>query len=238
MTNRTYDPEKFQLNIIRYKKDGLPFEVVIDPDAYLKFVQNQAQIEDVLQSEDIFADAQKGLSASTKDVQQVFSTAQEALTQIVQKGDVHLTTEFKRHVREKKQKQICTLILTNCVDPRTKLPIPQQRLDIALEKITLAIDEYKPAKEQVQKICKQLSEHLPLQFLQKTFYVTILPKYASKGLGVLQKYGDVTRKTWSVDGSLSCEITIPAGLENEFYESVNSITHATAEFVLCSKKEE
>ncbi len=230
MAGITYDPEKFQLNIIRFKKSGKRFEVVIDPDEYIQYKNNQVSQFDVLQSEDIFFDAQKGELASSSEIQAVFATTEEAIRTIFEKGEVHFTATFKKTLREKKKKQIIQLLLRNCIDARTRLPIPPARLDIALEKISLKIDEFKPASEQVKPVYAQLKEHIPITMEEKILFVQLPAKYASKSLGLLQKFATVQDQSFKEDGSVSCKVCVPSGVEQELYDAVHSFTHGSVTF--------
>jgi ribosome maturation protein SDO1 len=53
--------------------------------------------------------------------------------------------------------------------------------------------------------------------------IKIPAKYAGKAFNKLASF-DMQNVKWNEDGSLSAEIRLPAGMEPEFYNLVNSIT--------------
>jgi ribosome maturation protein Sdo1 len=54
---------------------------------------------------------------------------------IVDEGEVQLTVEQRRELVEKKRAAIIAFISQQAVDPKTKMPHPPQRIELALEQI-------------------------------------------------------------------------------------------------------
>ena len=71
----TDDKESVQLNLARLKKGGENFEISIIPDMAAKFLEGEdISISEVIESENIFADVQKGALASEVHMETVFGT--------------------------------------------------------------------------------------------------------------------------------------------------------------------
>jgi ribosome maturation protein SDO1 len=237
MANITYDPEKFQLTIVRLRKNGSEYELVVDPDkaiAYREKKLSDADLVDVLKSDKIFSDAQKGLLAPQATFKSVFGTQNEdeITKQILTKGDLHLTAEYKRELREKVKKQIIQIIQANGVDPRTGHPHPLVRIESALTQVKYKVDEFVPAKDQVKGIVKMLQDVLPIRFEEKDFEVIVPAKFAAKVFGYLQHKTTVLRQDWLHDGSVKVLIRIPGGLELTFMDELLKQTVGTAQVTL------
>jgi ribosome maturation protein SDO1 len=239
MANITFDPEKFQLNIIRLKKGGEFFEMAIDPDEYMKYREDNAQVEDVLLSDDIFTDVQKGLLASKEKLKSLFSDQSDDHIRefIIKEGDVHFTAAYKNMLRDKKLKQIKTIILANGVDPRTHLPIPQARFEIACESLKFKIDEFRSAKDQVKDVLKVLKDVLPIKFEQKELRIKVPAEYGAKAYGAIKAAGSLKSESWNNDGSFSCILLIPGGLEDDVLQKINSVTQSAAEIEIINRIE-
>ena len=237
MANITFDPEKFQLNIIRLKKGGEFFEMAIDPDEYMKYRDDNAQVRDVILSDDIFTDVQKGLLASKVKLESLFADLnnEQIRELLVKTGEVHFTSAYKNMLREKKLRQIKTIILANGVDPRTHLPIPQTRFDIACESLKFKIDEFRSAKDQVQDVLKVLKDVLPIKFEQKELRVKVPAEYGAKAYGIIKAVGSLKSETWNNDGSLSCIIVIPGGIEDDVLQKINDATKSSAEIEIINR---
>ena len=92
-------------------------------------------ISSVLISDEIYTDYGKGTKPSTEKLLAAFKT--EDKTEIAQimfeKGDLNLTTDQRRKMVDQKRKQIVEFIAKTYVDPRTHLPHPPLRIELALK---------------------------------------------------------------------------------------------------------
>ena len=239
MAGTTYDPEKFQLSIARLKRGGHTFEIVIEPDAALAYrAKKKVPIEDCIQYEKIFMDAQKGLLASENLMEEVFQTtsATEIAKRILMDGDVHLTAKYRQQLRDQKQRQIVDRIHTYGVDPRTKVPHPVERIERAIAESNVRIDEFQTVQDQTKEVVKKLQSILPISFAEKRIRVEIPAEHAAKAYGAVHRLADIQKETWQSDGSWAGEVQIPAGLEHELYDKLNSITHGAVKTEIIQTK--
>ena len=154
---------------------------------------------------------------------------EEGARQIIKKGEIQLTAEYRNELKEIKRKQIINIIHRNGVDPKTHLPHPINRLENAMEEAKFHVDEFAPVEQQVQDALKKLKPILPIRFEVKEIAVKIGPEYAAKSYAILKSFGTILREEWQNDGYWSGVIEMPGGLEEEFYEKINSICHGEVE---------
>lgn len=226
-----FSKEKVHFNLARLKAGGENFEVVIHPDKAMAFRSGQADIRDVLVYDHIFADAKKGLAASEHIMKNVFKTSDgvEVAKQIIQKGEIQFTAEYRAGLREAKRKAIIEIIHRAAVDPRTGFPHPPNRIEAALEEAKVRIDEHQKAEEQIHGIVKQLMPILPIKFEVRQIEFHIPAQYAAKSYSILKGFGSLQKDSWQNDGSLLAVVEIPAGLQQDLFSELNKLTRGSVE---------
>jgi ribosome maturation protein SDO1 len=226
------DESKLSLNLAKLKKGGEKFIVVVDPDLAIKYTQGvDVNLREVLMTEDIFSDPQKGEHVSEKRMEEVFGTKDplKVAEHILKEGEIQLTSEYRAEVREKKKKKIIEIIHRNAVDPKTGLPHPVSRIENAFEEAKIHIDERKKAEDQISDIIKKLMPILAIRFELKEIELHIPASYAGKLYGLVASFGKILRDEWLNDGSWKCVVEIPAGLQTELYDSLNNRTHGSVD---------
>ena len=218
--------------IARLKTNGQNFEVLVDCNNAIALREHKpVNMKDVLAASKVFTDAKKGLVASENAMKQIFQTAdaEEVAKQIILKGEIQLTSEYRNSLRENKKKQIINLIHRNGVDPTTHSPHPVIRIENALEEIKFHVDEFASVEEQLQEALKKLKPIIPIRFEVKEIAVKIGPEYAAKAYATVKKYSTILREDWQNNGYWVAIVEIPGGMETEFYEKVNNICHGEVE---------
>lgn len=217
--------------IAKLDKDGKHFEILVDSDiAYDMKDGKTVSLSRMLAANIIFTDAKKGDKASPGDLQAAFGTldAEKIAEHIVKKGDIQLTTEFRRKKTEEKRKQVAALISKYAINPQTKLPHPQDRILNAMDIARTSIDPFKPAEQQVEDVLKALKSVLPISMEETKLSVEIPAAYAGRVYGLLKDIGTVGEQQWLNDGSLAVKLTIPAGLRESVYKKLGGLTNGTA----------
>jgi ribosome maturation protein SDO1 len=223
--------------IAKYEAGGHRFEILVNPDLAIKLKEGKSvSIDDVLVSDFIYKDAKKGLKASPEAMREVFGTddPRTVALEIIKRGEIQLTAEQRRRLIEEKRAQVLNLIAKNAIDPKTKLPIPIKRLELALEQARINIDPFKPAEQQLEDIVSKLAKVMPIKIARAYVIVKLPPEHASRGLKTLQSMGSIKKTTWLSDGSLQVELEIPAGLQQELIDRVNAVTKGTGEVKVVS----
>ncbi len=218
--------------IARYEKGGHKFEILVDPDKAFKYREGEKiPIDEVLVGDYVYKDARKGDRASPEEVRKVFGTAdiKKVADSILRKGELQLTTAQRRKLLEAKRKLIINYIARSAIDPRTKTPIPPQRIERAMEEARIAVDLYKSVEEQAAKIVKAIARHLPIKIARALITVRVPPAVAGRAYSELRRLGEVKNERWLNDGSLLIEIEIPAGMQGEVMDSISRTTRGMAE---------
>jgi len=234
MPTFTRDKEHVSFNLAKYKIDSKNFEIVVDPDLAIKFKKNPnvaIEIREILKSEHIFKDAQKGLLAPESELKEVFETDDELLVakEIIKRGEIQLTTEYRKGIIEQKKKKIIEIIRMSAVDPRTGLPHPPSRIESAMDEKNVRISEFETAEDQVDNVIKIVRPILPISFQTKKVSAIIPAEYAPKAYGYIKKFGYLKNEKWQNDGSLLVESELPAALYGEFVENLSNLTKGNAE---------
>lgn len=223
--------------IARLTKGEIHFEVLVKPEKALEYRKGKASaITQVLASENIFSDANKGTRVSEEDLRKVFGTINplEVAEKILKKGTIQLTTEQRKKMREDKRNQIIAFITRQSVDPRTNLPHPRSRVEQAMEQIHYSIDPFKPTEEQAREIINLMRPILPLKVEKVSVSVHIPAEYASRAYGKVKGLGEMKREEWRSDGSWYGVLEMAAGQYGPFLAKIGDITKGRAEAKLLS----
>ena len=218
--------------IARYEFKGHRFEIIVHPEKALRYREGEKiDLNEVLIGDYVYKDVRRGNRASPEELRRVFGTddIRKVADIILKKGEIQLTTEQRRRLLEAKKKQIIMFIAKSAIDPRTKSPIPPQRIEKAMEEAKVGIDLYKSVEEQAAKIVKLISKYLPIKIAKAYITVKVPPTVASKAYGQLRRLGEIKNERWLSDGSLLLEIEVPAGMQSEVIDSINRVTKGSAE---------
>lgn len=233
----TFDREKISLNIVRLKKGGKDFEVVLDnPELALRLRKGEPGIElrDVLKSPQIFSDAKKGEGkaevASKSEFLALFGTDNETeiIKKIIQEGEFHLTADQKRDLVEKKRIAIIDYIHMNAMDPKTGFPHPKQRIELAMEQAKIHLNMYESITSQTEEVVKALKPIIPISFEKIRLQITIPVSYSGKVYSAIKSNYEVTNEAWKNDGSVMVEVSLQAGKRDAIFDMVNKLTKGEA----------
>lgn len=216
--------------IARVDKNGKHFEVLVDPDiAYALREGKTVSVSKMLAVNDVFTDSKKGMKASPAALEEVFGTSDvEKISEgIVRKGDIQLTTDFRRRKTEEKKKQIATAVSRIAMDPTTKMPHPPERILNAMEQAHVDVDPFKSADDQVEDTIKALRDVLPISTDEVVLLVQVSPQHSGRVYGILKEFG-IIHEEWRNDGSLVARVRIAAGLKENLYRRVNSASDGSA----------
>jgi len=223
--------------VARIEKDNENFEVLVKPQKALDYRMGKlASITEVLITETIFSDANKGTKVSEENLRKAFGITEslKIAEMILKKGTLQLTTEQRRKMVEDKRKQIIDFIARQCIDPKTNLPHPPSRIENAMEQIRYSIDPFKQLEEQANNIIKLLRPILTLKMEQVSIGVHIPAEYSAKAYGTIKGFGTIKREEWRADGSWYGVLEMPAGLYGPFIEKLGGITKGSGEAKIIS----
>ncbi len=218
--------------IARIEIKGKRFEILVHPDKAFKYREGaKIDINEVLVGDYVYKDVRRGDRASPEDLRKIFGTddIRKIADYIIKKGELQLTTEQRRKLLEAKRRQIVMFIAKSAIDPRTKTPIPPQRIEKAMEEAKVAIDLYKSVEEQAPKVVRAISRYLPIRIARAYITIKVPLSISSRAYSHLRRLGEVKNEVWLSDGSLQIEIEIPAGMQGEVMDAISRITKGMAE---------
>ncbi len=216
-----------QAVVARLESHGERFEILVDPKQAARVRQGeQVDIEEVVAALFVFGNSAKGTKASEEALLKVFQTTEfpAVAKRIIEKGEIHLTAEQRKHMVEEKRRQVINFIARNAVNPQTNLPHPPHRIEMAMEEARVNIDPFKHVDEQVKETVKALRPLLPIRFEELRIAVKIPADYAARAYGDIAAAATLEKEEWQKDGSWICVVRIPAGIQNDFYDLVNKVT--------------
>jgi ribosome maturation protein SDO1 len=225
---QTYTREKIALNLAKLKKGGESFEVILkDVDLALEIrAGKDVDVRDAMNGDLIFHNASKGDQAKEGNMKQWLGTENhlEAAKIIIQKGDIQLTSEQRKRMLEEKRKKIISYIHTNACDPKTKLPLPLQRIELAMTEAKISIDPADKIDYQIEKIIPKLQPILAMSFEKVNIRIIVSAKYAGTAYSRIKGHYNINDEKWRTDGSIQIDIEIVAGMKSDLYSVLNKIT--------------
>jgi len=211
----------------RIKKNGKEFEILVDLENSMNLKKGLSTIQRALEMPTVFTDSKKGLRASTADLKAAFGTDEPyAIAEIIiRQGEVLLTQDFRDAAQEEQIKKVVDALVRNAVDARTGMPYTPDRIRTAMQEAHVQIKN-RPVEEQLPEIIEKLSPILPIKVQKKRIRITIPAMHTGKVYGLIAGYKE--SEEWKNNGDLVVVVGIPAGLQLEFYDKLNSMTHGAA----------
>lgn len=217
--------------VAKLESHGERFEILVKPKEAMDLRNGKSvSLSEAVVSDTIYKDVKKGLKASPSSLKKVFGTTdfETIAREIITKGEIPVTAQQRKEMLEAKKKQIIMFIARNTVDPKTNLPIPPSRIELAIEQARVSIDPNKDVEPQALQIIKELSKLIPIKLAKAILEVNIPAKYA-KLQQQIQSMGEVKKTKWMPSGGLLVEMEIPAGSQTEVISKIGSLTKGEAE---------
>ncbi|MBS3090424.1 ribosome assembly factor SBDS [Candidatus Pacearchaeota archaeon] len=222
----------------RLKIKGKEFEILVDLDKALMFRKTgQGSIQNFLAFNEVFSDIKKGMHASTTDLKACFGTddIEKIAAEIVRKGEIQVSSEHRKEERDAKIKQVIDFIAKNYIDPKTGKPHTPTRVETAFHEAHINISDMKSVQEQLPEIIKEMQKFLPLKTEVKKLQITVPAVYTGSVYALL--HGIKEKEEWLNDGSLLAVVNLPTGMQSEFYDKLNKMTHGSALTAELNEKE-
>jgi ribosome maturation protein SDO1 len=211
---------------------GEHFEILVDPDLASDYKRGQdLNVEDILVVEEIFKDAKKGDKSSEEAMMKAFQTTDhvEVAANILKKGQIQLTAQQRKEMQEEKRLKVVTTIAREAINPQTKLPHPVRRIEIAMDEAKVRIDPFKSVDEQVNSTLKAIRVKIPIRFEKVKVAIRVPGDFSGKVYGAIPEFGKTMQEEWQQDGSWVAVVEIPGGMQDNFYQKLNELTHGQVE---------
>lgn len=226
--------------IARLQHSGKRFEILVDPYKALELKRGvKVDMNEILAYPAIYRDVRSTEVVADSDLQKTFGTTDvfKIAERILRKGELQLTTEQRREMVEEKRNQIASIISKRGVNPRTNSPHPPQRILGVMDQAGVEVDPFLDAEMQIAKVLKAIKTIIPISFEKVTIQLKIPAQFAGKSYSVLKKYGDLVSEKWLGDGSLQIDIKTLAGIREEMFEKIASLTHGQFESKIVKREE-
>jgi ribosome maturation protein SDO1 len=184
-------------------------------------------LELIFESFIVFEDLRRGKKATDGDMEVVFNTTDGMRigANILLDGEIHWTQAQREEERQKKLKQIITIISKNAINPQNKKPHPSQRIEKAIDEAKVKIDLMRSAEEQVDDVVKSIRAIIPIRIEQVEMAIKIPTAFTAKGYNIVAQYVQIKKEEWQSDGSWVAVVSLPAGLQMELVDKLNKLTH-------------
>ena len=208
--------------LARLEKGGSRYEILVDPELVDEWKKDHTSVslDDLLATDEIWNDARSGDRPTTDALESVFGSTDllTCVEKILLDGNIQLTTVQRKNLIAEKRTKIIHQIATTATDPRTKLPHPKTRIELALDEIKFSIDPFLSLERQVQDAIKQLKPVIPLAFIT----VRLAFKVPGSDYGGVHRLlrESIKKEEWLSDGSWVCVVEAPGGMKNELISQV------------------
>lgn len=223
----------------RIKIHGQNFEILVDCDKAIALKEGkQIDIRDVLAVEKVFKDVKKGEVLPEASMRQAFHTSNplEVAAEIIKKGEIQLTSEYRNKLRDEKKRAIIELIHKRGIDPKSGLPHPPTRIENAFIEAKIHIDEFKPIEQQIESIIQKLRPILPIKVEVRQIAIKIPALYAARTYGTIKQSSKIVKEEWLSNGDLIVLVELQAGLQEEFFNQINALTKGEVETKIVERK--
>ena len=218
--------------VARLETHGERFEILVDPDLAVAVRHGEEiDIEDAVAAIFVFENASRAEKSSDESLQKVFQTTDfgTIARRIIEKGEIHLTSEQRKHLIEEKRGQVITYIARHAINPQTGLPHPPTRIEMAMEEAKVTIDPFKSLEDNVAETMKALRPLIPIRFEELRVAVRIPPEYAAKAYGDIDAFARIEQEEWQKDGSWICVVKIPGGMQQELEILVRKLSKGSGQ---------
>ncbi len=223
-----------KFTIVRYSAGNDKFEILVKPDPALEYkLGKKMDISNIMISDEIYSDANKGTRCSSEKLMKHFKTTDqlEIAKQIMDKGDLNLNTDQRRKMIEEKKRQIVEYINKNFVDPKSHMPHPISRINAVLDEARVAIDPFKRLDDQLKNIIEALRKIIPLKSEILELTVTVPSQFSGQSFSVFKTIGEIKSEQWLADGSLQVILSINAGMKSSFLDRIGTATKGSAQVI-------
>ena len=149
------------VSIVRLKKGGKRFEIACYKNKVIEWrSQIETDLDNVLQTDQIFINVSKGQLASKEELIKAFKMddTKEILLEILKKGELQVGEKERNQKLESMLKDIATIVSEKCVNPESKRPYPVTIIEKAMQDIHFSCNPNKNTKQQALEVIKLLQQ--------------------------------------------------------------------------------
>lgn len=150
---------------VRLTKKGKRFEIACYRNKVMSWRnKTETDLDEVLQSEQVFTNVSKGNLASAKSLLEAFETSdtRAVCREILDKGEMQVTEKERAALQENIFKDIARIISDKTVNPETDRPYTSSMIQNAMKQIQYSVHMSKSSKSQALEVIRKLREVMPI----------------------------------------------------------------------------
>jgi ribosome maturation protein SDO1 len=214
--------------IARLRVGSKIFETMVDLDKAMKIKKGEkVDITEAVSDNAVWTDLKRGMKAGNQDLMEAFQTTDfnSIVKRIIERGNIEVTKDYRDEETEKRKKQIIEFLVKNAVDARTNRPFTPDAIESVIKQAGIKI-ENQPVDKQISSILEKIRTVIPIKIETKKLLMRIPAQHTGRVYGIVQEYKE--KENWLANGELEIVLNLPIGLQNDFYDKLNSITHGSA----------
>ncbi len=220
-------------SLVKYKVGKNTFEVVTKMGTVKKWREGKLGIDNVLITDTIFTNFNKGNKAKLSDICKEFKSNDEAIDFILKNGSVQVSASERKEEVEQKRKNIAYYIHKNYINPTNKLPHPISSIEGAIIQIKYRVDSEKDTAKQCNEIIKKLQGVMLFKKSLIEAKLSLSHKYLGSCTNIIYSKASVINETYTNTGC-DYELELSPGEFDNFMELLNKKTKGDYNFVMSS----
>jgi len=225
---------------VRYKKGGSKFEIACFQNKVMDWREGiEKDIDEVLQTPNVFTNVSKGAVAPTEDLLKVFGTDDKLLICriILNEGELQVSEKERKREADNKFRDIAQFVATKCVNSETKRPFPISMIESAMKEIHISVNSKKSAKQQALDVIRELKSVLPIERAQMRLRVSAPKKLGKQVKTKLEPLvAQIEQEDWP--GDMQMVVLIDPGSYRAVDDAVKEITKGKGNIEILAMKKD
>ncbi|KAI6239144.1 Ribosome maturation protein SBDS [Aphelenchoides fujianensis] len=194
--------------IVRMKKNGKRFEIACYKNKVLNWRQRDVtrkNLDEVLQTEVVFANVSKGEVAKKDDLIKAFETDKQLdiCKTILEKGDLQVSEKERKVFSDSSMKEVATMLSNITINTETNRPYPVRVIEKALEENHFTLKAQQTVKQQTLRAIELLKTKMSIDRCKMRIRVSVGHKNAKPLHESLKKdFEKVEVEDWDEEGNL------------------------------------
>ena len=136
---------------------------------------SETDLDNVLQSNEIFSNVSKGETAARDDLKKIFKTddTNAIILDILKKGDLQVSEKEREHTLSNLTKDVAAIICAKTVNPTTNRPYTITMIEKMMTDLHVNLNPNKNAKAQALEIIKVMSENGNIPIMRASMRIRV-----------------------------------------------------------------
>lgn len=223
------------------KKGGKRFEIACYKNKVISWRNKiETDLDEVLQSQTVFANVSKGQVAKKEDLTSCFGTDDQSLIcqEILSKGELQVSEKERSVALDAMLKEIATTVADKCVDPVSKRPYPVSMIEKAMKDVHFSAKPNRNSKQQALEVIRMIKEAslMPIERAQMRLQITAIKEGRKLREKLVKVCSCIETEDWD-GGTLILVCLIDPGHFREVDDLVRCETKGQGHMELLSLKE-